>query len=144
MVSLEKKWNADSFDTYFHKKLWRLWLQGVIKFLCPAAGCNCLFTSTGLVKACTNLFVLYRSLNVLQSKWGFSTLSCRCENDEFELVLVKSSRPTSSSVCSKNIIFSIFGKIFKYFLVNFGIKKLPSNFLSFGTIYNTIEAIFQY
>ena len=61
-------------------------------------------------------------------KWGFSTLSCRCENDEFELVLVKSSRPTSSSVCSKNIIFSIFGKIFKYFPVNFGIKIIAIKF----------------
>ena len=59
---------------------------------------------------------------------GFSTLSCRCENDEFELVLVKSSRPTSSSVCSKNIIFSIFGKIFKYFPVNFGIKIIAIKF----------------
>ena len=61
-------------------------------------------------------------------QWGFSTLSCRCENDEIELVLVKSSRPTSSSVSSKNRIFSIFGQIFKYFTVNFDIKKIAIKF----------------
>ena len=61
-------------------------------------------------------------------EWGFSTLSCRCENAEFELVLVKSSRPTSSSVSSKKSNFSIFWQIFTHFPVNFGIKIIAITF----------------
>ena len=41
----------------------------------------------------------YISFDFLQS--GFSTLSCRFENDEFELVLAKASRSTSSRVSSQ-------------------------------------------
>ena len=59
---------------------------------------------------------------------GFSTLSSRYENDEFQLVLAKSSRPTSSSVSSKKSNFSIFWQIFKHFSVNFGMKLIAIKF----------------
>ena len=59
-----------------------------------------------------------KNINVFH-QWGFSTLSCRCENDEFELVLVKSSRPTSISVCSKKSKFLYFWTNFQIFSCQF-------------------------
>ena len=52
--------HAYSFEIYFHKNV--IWLQGVIKFFSPA-GCNCLFTATGLVE---NMFKLVRFVSLIE------------------------------------------------------------------------------